>query len=265
MPAAQYGKTRNVWDFWVFKVGINVEGKEVFYTEEHQQLVDTSVEKNPFSQITHGIPVRSVFRRRTASNNDKGDGNPLIYALKRSFGWRIQLVEVLKFMPNLRCIVQVAMQEEPYDAIVALPSSHPIAGTLAKIAGRYQREAVMHFDIFEKCTNAEVAQGLQADLQARLIPSKDRRGVTSLIHSLGTSPDQLFSLKLVDNHLRGYTNPFKLTGIVSFADQRVLIVDDLLSSGTSLSTAGRLIIQAGAQRVSALCLLSSLGKGKPRT
>ena len=242
-------------------MGIDVEKKVVSYTDKHQLLVDTSTDKNPFVQSVAGTEVISVFRRRKGTSHT-GDGNPLIYALKRMFKFRISAEQIVEFMPNLRFVLERVMAHRAYDLIIALPSSHPIASGLARRAGRLQPATPISYDFFAKCCNTEVAEALKKLISDGQIPTKFRRDITSLIHTLSSSPDAPFKLKEVENHLRGFTFPFKINENVNVQGLSVLVVDDLLSSGTSIQTASRLLIASGADKVSALCLLSSLDKGR---
>lgn len=258
---AWYG-TRPAWAWTrAWQVGIEVEAKVVSYTDKHQFLVDTSKEKNPFVQLVAGTEVISVFRRRAASSH-KGDGNPLIYALKGMFKFQISAEQIVRFMPNLRFILGRMMAHRTYDLIIALPSSHPIAKGLTLRVGRFRPAIPISYGFFAKCSNSEVAEALRNLISDGQIPKNNRGDITSLIHTLSLSPDAPFKLKEVDNHLRCFTFPFKINENLNVRGLSVLVVDDLLSSGTSIRTASRLLIASGADRVSALCLLSSLDKGR---
>ncbi|WP_225776509.1 phosphoribosyltransferase [Pseudomonas sp. Marseille-Q5115] len=155
------------------------------------------------------------------------------------------------------------MARQAYDLIIPLPSSHPIASGLARRAGRFQPDTPIAYGFFVKCSNAEVAETLRNLVSSGQIPRSRRRDVTSLINTLSSSPNDLFKLKEVDNSLRPLTFPFKINEDLSVRGLSVLVVDDLLSSGTSIQTASRLLVASGADRVSALCLLSSLDGGRP--
>jgi hypothetical protein len=243
-------------------VGIDVENKVVSYTDKHQFLVDTSTEKNPFVQSVAGTEVISVFRRRKGASH-KGDGNPLIYALKRMFKFHISAADVAGFMPNLRFILNRMTAHRTYDLIIALPSSHPLASGLARRVGRCSPTVPVSYGFFAKCSNAEVAEALRNMKSNGEIPKYHLRDITSLMHTLSVSADEPFKLKEVENHLRGYTFPFKINEDLNVQGLSVLVVDDLLSSGTSIQTAKRLLVASGADKVSALCLLSSLDGGRP--
>lgn len=178
------------------------------------------------------------------------------------FKFQISTEQIVGFMPNLRFILGRLMAHRTYDLIVALPSSHPIASGLARRAGRFQPATPISYGFFAKCSNSEVAEALRNLISNGQIPKTNRRDITSLIHTLSSSPDAPFKLKEVENQLRCFTFPFKINENLNVQGLSVLVVDDLLSSGTSIQTASRLLIASGANKVSALCLLSSLDKGR---
>ncbi|MFL1420209.1 phosphoribosyltransferase [Pseudomonas fildesensis] len=243
-------------------MGINVENKVVSYTDKHQFLVDTSTEKNPFVQSIKGTEVISVFRRRK-SDSHQGDGNPLIFALKRMRKYQISTETITEFMPNLRFILNRITAHRTYDLIIALPSSHSIASGLARRVGRALPMVPVSLEFFMKCSNGEVAQALRDKKSNGEIRKHHLGDIASLIHTLSVSADESFKLKEVENHLRGYTFPFKINENLNVQGLAVLVVDDLLSSGTSILTAKRLLVASGADNVSGLCLLSSLDGGRP--
>lgn len=242
-------------------MGIDIHQKTIVYTNAHQQLVDTS-DTNPFVQFVDGTPVISVFRRLKGDSHT-GDGNPLIYALKRMYGYRISLEQILQFMPAVHSILERVMACKKYDLIIALPSRHAISSGVARRAGRFQPNTPVSYRFLKKCCNHEVAETLKISLAEGQIPRKKLRDIKSLIHVLDSSPEEAFALKLVDTPLRQYTFPFKINEELDVKGMSILVVDDLLSTGTSIQTASRLLVASGANEVTALCLLSSLETGRP--
>ncbi len=88
---------------------IVTESKEVYFDPNREFLVNTSIESNPQSQRYSGVLVYSIFRRlHTQSNgqNNSGDGNPLIFALKEMKGYSITTEEWGKFSINRDLIIK---------------------------------------------------------------------------------------------------------------------------------------------------------------
>lgn len=231
--------------------------REVFYNPEHQNLLDTSTENKPHRQKVGSLAVASIFRRRKARGGD-GDGNPFIYALKGLKRYSITDDQLWAFRPNFLTTLSAYMAEAPYDKIAPLPSSKPIARYVAKKAGRYQPEALLENQLFLKRSATEVLAELEAKYADDVIPRKIKGEAAALIGTLRKSQNGSFSMKNVDQRLRDYIEPLVLAPGAPVAGHRILLVDDLLSSGATLRTAHRLLTEAGAVEVSALCLLSKV-------
>ncbi|HCF3841121.1 TPA: phosphoribosyltransferase [Pseudomonas aeruginosa] len=213
------------------------------------------MEKKPHRQMNGELEVYSIFRRRKARGND-GDGNPFIYALKGLNRYSISKEELWRFRPNYRRILGDFMGREPHDRIVPMPSSKPIARYVARTAKRCQQESQLDVSLFRKRTMGEVLPEIEAKLGSGEIPEKFHRDTKQLLSVLSKSPASEFSMKHVPQTLRGFVSPLALNNDIDVTDAKILLVDDLLSSGTTLRTAHELLMSAGASSVSALCLLS---------
>jgi hypothetical protein len=229
--------------------------KEVLYCSSHQNLIDTSIDHKPCRQKAGQLLVSSLFRRRKSKGGD-GDGNPFIYALKGLKGYCISRQELWSFRTNFLTILGSFMGEEAYDCIVPMPSSTPIARYVAKKAQCFQAEARLEFEFFRKRTFKEVLPELEAKFASGEIPGQLRHEAGRLLNALRKSPRTEFSMKYVHQRLREYVSPLSLDATAQVEGSRILIVDDLLSSGATLNCADRLLKQAGATHVAALCLLS---------
>jgi hypothetical protein len=229
--------------------------REVFYNVEHQNLLDTSTENKPHMQTVGSLSVASIFRRRKARGGD-GDGNPFIYALKGLNRYSISDDQLWAFRPNFLTTLSAYMSKAPYDKITPLPSSKPIARYVAKKAVRFQPEAQLEARLFLKRSATEVLAELEAKYDSDEIPKKIKSQAAALIGTLRKSHNSSFAMKNVDQRLRDYIEPLVLAPDAPVAGHRILLVDDLLSSGATLRTAHRLLTEAGAAEVSALCLLS---------
>ncbi|WVM91494.1 phosphoribosyltransferase family protein [Halopseudomonas pachastrellae] len=231
--------------------------REVFYNAEHQNLLDTSTENKPHRQKAGDLVVASIFRRRKARSGD-GDGNPFIYALKGLHRHSISNGQLWKFRPNFLSTLGAYMSESPYDKIAPLPSSKPIARYVAKKAGSYQPRGRSRAPAFLKRSAAEVLAELEEKYSSDEIPRKLKGPAAALISRLRKSQNANFAMKHVDQRLRDYIEPLVLAPNAPVSGHRILLVDDLLSSGATLRTAHRLLTEAGAAHVAALCLLSKV-------
>lgn len=212
-------------------------------------------------KITDYCKVSCIFQRRKSSS---GDGNPFIYALKRKNGYSISIRELTKFLGNFYVLLEKILGQKSADIIVPMPSSHPIALNIAKrIARRMNNKLLILSDLFQKKTIGEVSSELENLLQESLISKKERDAIRQLIASLGKVRGKIFSMKEVHNiKLRKYINPLKLSSHspkISMTPLRIIIVDDLVASGSTLSAAVKLLRALYPNsHIEGICLLSKL-------
>ena len=249
------------------KLGITVDdNKVVTFTSETEQLVNTSLDDNPnFHKLNNSrLIVHSVFKRMYSRQG--GDGNPLIYALKGQKGFSITLKECGKFNPNISIILDRLMQKKDYEVIITMPSSHKIVERFAKkINRRASGDCILISNIFTKKTFSEV----YADLQDLPLTPKHKKDIIALRRSLekdlNRNPNKVFSMKEVDTKDRMFIRPLKINPthvdkIVQIKGKSILLVDDLLASGTTLMSANNLLKDLKiSDNIEAICLLGKLG------
>jgi hypothetical protein len=236
-------------------MGIDVNGKQVSYAAGHNRRVYTDVGRNPTSETLFDLEISSIFQRRRA-RRDNDDGNPLIYALKRRKGYQIDHSSVRSLTKNFGQILVKTLAGKAYDFIVPIPSSSKISRILAKRAAKLLPSAVI-LDCLRKATVGQVLQVLPSP---DAIAHRDRTDFTSLLNTLQRARfgDEM-EMKVVPSHLRPYVVPIVATRtVVVCTGKKVLLVDDLCSTGASLKAAADLVRAKKPQVVRALCLLSSI-------
>ncbi|MBK5073622.1 phosphoribosyltransferase [Budviciaceae bacterium CWB-B4] len=237
-------------------MGIDVNNRIVTYSDIHEKIVITSVNKNPkISRIgkQNKLFVYSIFTR-VRSNEIRGDGNPLIYALKGLKGYSISKREVVKFRPNFDEIITKVINKfnKKHDIILVLPSSSKVPAMFARRVGR-ALSCDVSYDSFKKNTIYEVLDLFNNNN----VKSGHEDEVRGVLYNLNNSNGNLiFSMKDIPNNIRCYFNPFSLKN-ESLKNKNILLIDDILSTGTSLITANNLIVSQNNQ-TDALCLLSDL-------
>ena len=205
----------------------------VVFNRDHDNLVVTCANKNPTELMLDGMRTQSIFRRVKAKVRS-GDGNPLIYALKGKKNFRINPKEVSCFLPDFNLILSKAMLGANFDLIVPMPSSHGISEILAKRAVRVIRTGVLSSDLLRKKINREVL----AEIRNTNFHKRHRFLAKTLRRRLEKSNGaSSFSMKDVDNKLRTYIEPMVITQSPQVAPSRILLVDDLISSGATLCSA----------------------------
>jgi len=240
-------------------MGIDIEADgTIRFNGGHERLLNTSTDKNPSIRIIKGLWIQSVFRR-VQTSGDIRDGNPFIYALKDKNGYKIDLRELWKFRKNFLAILEKALLEIDVDYVIPMPSGHRVASYLAfQVAKRHDGLPTVISHALRKRTVGEMLEAY-----ADTIPNAGKhktREYKSQIRKWRKMPSGTFvSMKEVDNSVRNFFHPLALSpGVGDLSGKRVLLVDDLLSTGSTLKCAQALVEEKDATHVSALCLLSGL-------
>lgn len=239
-------------------MGIDIKKNRVFYNSAHHKRIDTRVSVNPITHQVNKMPVQAIFRRMTSSGAG-GDGNALIYALKRISPYKISNKEIAKFLPEFYRILSKSIVKKQSLVVIPLPSSKKIPQILAKRVKRILPNAVI-YNIFEKKTNGDVLADLQNINFSHI--KELQEDSNQLKHALGTSPNKIFQMKLVTNKmLRTYIQPLKLIGNPAPFMNEVLFVDDLLSTGSTFTNAKDLLSAGNYGTLhTGLVLLGSVSK-----
>ena len=107
--------------FIIEGIDINRRDKIVSFNPTHEKGVNTSETFNPRYKTVKNINVIAIFDR---NNMLDGDGNPLLYALKQMYGWKISTGDIQKL---LKQFIKIAEKIKPkYDTIVVIPSKNDL-------------------------------------------------------------------------------------------------------------------------------------------
>lgn len=246
--------------------------KTVSYNPSHEENVDTSIEHNPTmdGDIVPNVQVWSIFKRKRGL---RGDGNPLVYALKGEGEW------TFRDESDRNAI------EKQFDAIATkFATMYPVGVTILMPSGS---ELNMHIAdvVMSKSRNAELIKGVICKLTTEEVDdivldfnSKFREfykdEFNSKYYELGQYLDLMdkerngyFSRHLIkNNQMRDVLDStLKLSDdrFAEFAnkinDQDVLIIDDTTSRGQSIKEACQIMLESYAPKsITVLTLLSKL-------
>lgn len=240
------------------RMGIDVStGKLVTLNDNHEKRVVTAVKLNPARQSVGDIPVMSVFRR-TKTGDAERDGNPLIYALKGLNGYGILPYWQTRIM-NRACDIIINIEElKAFDEIIVVPSSNGFCAAFATLVSNMLGLPILQGAFIQKKTVGQMLAGF--DGIPNTVRKQDRKEFGAQLKQWQElRPGTMVSMKLISPAIRRYLDPFTITanGVPDLTDRKVLIVDDLLSSGASISSISNLLKAQGAT-VGALCFLSRI-------
>lgn len=253
-------------------IDFDPQTKAVSYNPSHEENVNTSIEHNPTmdGDIVQNVQVWSIFKRKKGL---RGDGNPLVYALKGEGGW------TFRDESDRNAI------EKQFDVIATkFVTMYPIGVTILMPSGN---ELNMHIAdvVMSKSKNAELIKGVICKLTTEEVDdivldfnSKFRElykdEFNSKYYELGRYLDLMdkerngyFSRHLIkNNQMRDVLDStLKLSDdkFAEFAnkinDQDVLIIDDTISRGQSIKEACQIILESYAPKsITVITLLSKL-------
>lgn len=239
-------------------MGININNKKaITFCDSHEKYVNTSINSNPsVSSLKQSYPpllVHSIFKR--VHSNDRRDGNPLIYALKNIDYYNISNEELINFKPNFESILDKLKNNKKFkgNVILTLPSSSKVVEYFARRVGR-KISLNVQYDAFIKCTNGEVLDNFNHNI----VRKQDENDVRGALYTLNKkNPDLPFQIKNIENNIRFYFQPFKLNLNNNYNEYGIILIDDILSTGSSLLCAEQLL-KNKCQSIMALTLLGSL-------
>jgi len=239
-------------------VGLNIApDKAVSFDDSHQLRVDTSLETNPRREKIGGIDVTHIFRRNRTGDLDR-DGNPLIYALKGMRSYSISDTEKAQFIDRATELCR-SIDYIDADVIVAVPSSKSFCAEFSQTVS-----TALGIEIFDEpfLVKSTIGDALQRAKQSKSV-IKNRNTKRSYNKQMATwekmGPNHFVSMKEIDTKIRGYFQPFALSHVPEcLIGKRVLLVDDLMSSGTSMRTCSNLLTDNGIKATQGLFFLSGI-------
>ena len=241
--------------------GINIDYKNKIVSVDlsHDKNVDTSILINPTYTKINDIDVISIFKR--VRNENKSDGNPLIYALKGLHDWKINKGDILKLLKQFIRITEKIKTE--YDTIITVPSSNLL-----------NKEFLFRLNKIIKCKHkiTDLFSKLEADevfdvLNYSQIPRKELDLIKTSIERMHNENDGVFSFKYVPKYIRKYikrtvsmtyiNNELELQDKIN--EKSILILDDTISSGSTISEITQNILDMYTpSNVTVITLFSSL-------
>lgn len=184
----------------------------------------------------------------------------MLYAFKGMHGLKTQYSSVASLTEHFYEILRnfFAEKDASWDIVIPMPSSHDIANILGRRVVRIGVAGKFEPDVLKKIT----AQDAQMQAGNLRIASKHRTKINDFIKKFAkfNSWDTDFQMKSITvPKLRKHINPLTFGRLASLTPpSRVLLVDDMVTSGTTLNYAKKTIQERYPMaRIEALTLLSS--------
>lgn len=198
-----------------------------------------------------GSKLFSVIKRNREQRvgNHKGDNCPILYAMKKTDDLTVtdNTMEQIYSIAHNR-ISEYFSKSFNYEAIITMPSKHRIAYKLAKIISNIYNVPIYN-NLFVKTTKEQALQSI--------LDNKNLSAGTKQSLKIRLDNQISFSIKNIPTIHRKDIQILKWNNI-GFEANRVLLVDDIFSSGATLEQAKALLQQYKNVEVDALTLFSPL-------
>ena len=136
-------------------IDFDPQTKTVSYNPTHENNVDTSIKNNPSynKELVSGVQVWSVFKRKRGL---RGDGNPLIYALKGE-GWKFRSEEDrISIEKQFDAIATKFANMYPVGVTILIPSGSELNKHIADVVMSKSKDAELIEGVICKLTTEEV-------------------------------------------------------------------------------------------------------------
>jgi len=231
----------------------------------HNDGVDMSLSGNPTVMSVNNIQVFSLFRRRRLSTSE-ADGNPLIYALKGLKRYAINDVEKDLMWETAGEIFRSWTCPWRPTSVVSIPSRHPVSFDLAARVAAFLEVEHVSTVMVHKRSVAEVLEEAEALKGADGVPKRDIKAFKKQLGRLAAAPPgKTFQMKEIDVHVRQYFHPWRVSEEAKdIIGHDLLLVDDLIGTGASLSTCAKCLVENGHSVVGGMSLFSPLDRELPK-
>ena len=248
--------------------GIDVdEYGNVTMTDRHEKLADTSADNNPtvITNIVPNIKVWSIFKR---IDDDWGDGNPLLYALKGEHGYR--LTNPTKFYSRMDYVINKFFEgNNGVDVTIAVPSRNNLNKIFAEAVAKHCKNPQYIDNLFIKMSTEEVGGYIrqQGSLFQKYYKNNYKDKYNELRGYFRKMPYGTFQFHKIDDmqmrkvieHTIKLADEYYGHYVDAINDKNILIVDDSLTLGNTIKESCKIISTAYTPKsITVLTLFSPL-------
>lgn len=196
--------------------------------------------KSSWEKSSSQYSIFKRFQTRRSRGKHLGDNCPILYALKTLQGLSVSKDTRNSFFAYVeKCIKYHFKDNFPFDVLIVMPSKHDIGTTIANIISQnYKVHVITNY--FSKNTPREALNEInKMDIPVSIKDSL-KASIDRDMHNL--------SLKNIHTKYRKYV-PILVTKNtwVPVLSEKVLLIDDIVSSGSTLKLARDLILQHSPQ------------------
>lgn len=242
-------------------MGINISGTNfVTLDHTHQRRVDTSIENNPTRDNIGDLVAYHIFRRNKDGDPDR-DGNPLVKAMKGMGGYRVIPLYRDQVMTRAREVLMKFSGQLEVDMVMPMPSSYGLSQEVAELVCQVTGREYLSPSFIRKRTIAEMLAEYDGNVPDHLNSRLTKFYKDQLYTWKRMKPGQYVSMKEIETKIRTCFQPLVLGGhnVPNIEGSRVLVVDDLMASGSSLASVSSVLVNGtGCSVPFAVCFLSSL-------
>lgn len=274
--------------FLVEGLFVDEKRKKVRLTDDNNNGVDFSNEK--YIQYKYNFEnkifnVISIFKRTSLKGRFEReiDGNPFIYALKNQNNdpneWSFDITdeEIYKYIRRFLKICKSIDKE--YDTIIMVPSSHVINKRFMDVIFNQVNAEHKIEDMFYKTTKEDAYDSRDLkkieDYCLKKCNYNTRRAIQlednildDIDSCFDNMPGKYFKASMMNKEyikfIRRIVTPNKKYTLEKASelirDKRVLILDDTLSTGTTISACAQNILRYGPAKIDIITLLSNKRK-----
>lgn len=239
-------------------MGIRVDAaKAVSINDTNEDGVDTSIGGNPTRTIIKGLEIHHIFSRN-GKGGRRDDGNPLIHALKAQKGFTITPFWRQQLFGRARAILQKLPEDiKEYDHCLAVPSSSPFCLDVTQLISEVLDVPILAGAPLRKASVGEVLADVAAS-PPKVRPAM-KAAYTSQINTWQKiDPIAICQAKVVNTtirHLFRFMKPSQ--HLPDLSERRVIVIDDILSSGSSILSAREFLTNQLGAKVTGITFLGA--------
>jgi hypothetical protein len=243
--------------------GFIIKDDTVYFDANVPDFIDTSFGKSknhkPFeSKMENGV-IYSVYNKQKTTEDKEGYSDILLAIKGQSTKYKIDYDSYRSFLSRTAIYMSNLILKENIDTILVMDSSSPL---LSDLTLEINRRLPKYYDMFtfskQIFKNPDI-QSISIDTMGIDVSDNNYKSMQSTLNKMKN--DGYFKIKSIYTPNRKFIkNWLKINNNIlsKIVDKRVALIDDILTTGSTLQEANRLLNDAGVSYTVALTVI----KGK---